>query len=89
PPAGLASDRSGEPGGATDARRDLGRDAGSGAEFRLQPSDLSIKLVTRRLEMALIRRALIKTRGNRSAAAKLLELSHRALLYKLREYGLK
>ena len=60
-----------------------------GAEFRLQPSDLSIKLVSRRLEMALIRRALIKTRGNRSAAAKLLELSHRALLYKLREYGLK
>ena len=82
-PAGLAGSR--EPGAAADARRD----PASGTEFRLQPSDLSIKLVTRRLEMALIRRALIKTRGNRSAAAKLLELSHRALLYKLREYGLK
>ena len=59
------------------------------AEFALGPGDLSIKQVTRRMEMALIRRALIKTRGNRTAAAKLLELSHRALLYKLREYGLK
>lgn len=60
-----------------------------GAELTLGPSDLSIKQVTRRIEIALIRRALIKTRGNRTAAAKLLELSHRALLYKLREYGLE
>ncbi len=59
------------------------------AEFRLPPSELSIKQATRRLEVTLIRRALIKTRGNRTAAAKLLELSHRALLYKLREYGLE
>ena len=82
-PAVLTS--AGEPEDAADGRRE----PGPAAEFRLQPTDLSIKLVTRRLEMALIRRALIKTRGNRSAAARLLELSHRALLYKLREYGLK
>ncbi len=86
-PAGPPSGR--EPDGVADGRHEPGPGPGPGGEFRLQPTDLSIKLVTRRLEMALIRRALIKTRGNRSAAAKLLELSHRALLYKLREYGLK
>jgi two-component system response regulator AtoC len=57
-------------------------------ELRVHADDLSIKQVTRRIEIALIQRALIKTRGNRTAAAKLLELSHRALLYKLREYKL-
>jgi two-component system response regulator AtoC len=36
----------------------------------------------------LIKRALDKTRGNRTAAARLLEISHRALLYKIKEYGL-
>jgi RNA polymerase sigma factor (sigma-70 family) len=33
-----------------------------------------------------IQRALEQTGGNRTAAAKLLEISHRALLYKLRAY---
>lgn len=50
--------------------------------------DLSIKAATARLERELIARALHKTAGNRAAAARMLELSHRALLYKLREYGL-
>ena len=54
----------------------------------LASSDLSVKSATARLERRLIARALHKTRGNRAAAARLLELSHRALLYKLREYGL-
>ena len=54
----------------------------------LASSDLSVKSATVRLERSLIARALHKTRGNRAAAARLLELSHRALLYKLREYGL-
>jgi two-component system response regulator AtoC len=36
----------------------------------------------------LIREALERTRGNRTRAAKLLDLSHRALLYKIRDYGL-
>lgn len=54
----------------------------------LDPANLSVKLATARLEQRLIARALHKTRGNRTAAAKLLGLSHRALLYKLREYGL-
>jgi len=50
--------------------------------------DLSIKRQTEQLERILIRRALEQTRGNRTKAAQLLELSHRALLYKIREYGL-
>jgi len=50
--------------------------------------ELSIKKATRELEADLIRRALGVTQGNRTNAAKLLELSHRALLYKMKEYGI-
>ncbi|MBC7974541.1 MAG: sigma 54-interacting transcriptional regulator, partial [Myxococcales bacterium] len=49
---------------------------------------LSIKKATRELEHELIRRALAATQGNRTNAAKLLEISHRALLYKMKEYGI-
>ena len=49
---------------------------------------LSVKRGTEALERALIQRALEQTGGNRTRAARLLELSHRALLYKIREYGL-
>jgi two-component system response regulator AtoC len=52
------------------------------------PLDLSVKRRTEELERALIAEALERTRGNRTRAAKLLDLSHRALLYKIREYGL-
>lgn len=51
-------------------------------------NNLSIKQRTKSLEIGLIIRALEKTRGNRTHAAKILEISHRALLYKLKEYGL-
>jgi two-component system response regulator AtoC len=54
----------------------------------LLDDNLSIKQKTRVLEIELIRKALRKTRGNRTRAAKILELSHRALLYKIKEYGL-
>jgi two-component system response regulator AtoC len=50
--------------------------------------ELSIKKATRELEADLIRRALGVTQGNRTNAAKLLEISHRALLYKMKEYGI-
>ena len=50
--------------------------------------ELSIKKATRELEQGLIRRALGVTQGNRTNAAKLLEISHRALLYKMKEYGI-
>ncbi|MEZ4846034.1 MAG: sigma 54-interacting transcriptional regulator [Bdellovibrionota bacterium] len=50
--------------------------------------DLSIKKRTREIEEELILKALERTHGNRTHAAKLLEISHRALLYKLKEYNL-
>ncbi|HEU0037580.1 MAG TPA: sigma 54-interacting transcriptional regulator [Kofleriaceae bacterium] len=51
-------------------------------------NELSIKKATRELEQDLIKRALVATQGNRTNAAKLLEISHRALLYKMKEYGI-
>lgn len=51
--------------------------------------ELSIKKMSTALERILIRRALEKTGGNRTNAAKLLEISHRALLYKIKDYGLE
>ncbi len=52
-------------------------------------NELSIKKVGRYVEEILIRRALAHTEGNRTKAAKILEISHRALLYKIKEYGIK
>jgi two-component system response regulator AtoC len=49
---------------------------------------LSIKKADEMVERELIRRALEKTGGNRTHASRLLEISHRALLYKLKEYGM-
>ena len=54
----------------------------------LSSGELSIKKASRAIEEALIKKALEKTRGNRTAAARLLEISHRALLYKIKDYGL-
>jgi two-component system, NtrC family, response regulator AtoC len=50
--------------------------------------DLSVKRRLPSLERELIRRALDRTRGNRTRAAELLELSVRALSYKIQDYGL-
>jgi two-component system response regulator AtoC len=61
-----------------------GSEGGGGASA----SGLSIKRGVRMLEEDLIRRALQKTRGNRTRASELLEISHRALLYKIKEYGI-
>jgi len=52
-------------------------------------SELSVKRATRLIEEALIRKALDATGGNRTRAAELLELSPRALLYKIKEFGLR
>ncbi len=54
----------------------------------LEPDNLSIKQAVRMIEEHLIRRALEKTGGNRTRAAEHLEISHRALLYKIKEYGI-
>jgi len=53
------------------------------------PLDFSLKRARRRFEAGLIRKALEATQGNRTHAARLLEISHRALLYKIKEYGLQ
>jgi two-component system response regulator AtoC len=58
------------------------------ARGEVATDELSIKKATRELEADLIRRALGVTQGNRTNAAKLLEISHRALLYKMKEYGI-
>jgi two-component system, NtrC family, response regulator AtoC len=50
---------------------------------------LSIKKSSRLLERNLIQQVLELTSGNRSRAAKILEISHKALLYKIKEYGLE
>ena len=55
----------------------------------LDADDLSVKRAQRVLEADLIRRALARTQGNRTKAAELLDLSPRALLYKIRDYGLE
>lgn len=51
--------------------------------------DLSVKRRMAELERHLIQRALDRTGGNKTQAAELLELSPRALRYKLHDYGLK
>jgi two-component system response regulator AtoC len=64
------------------------------SEFRQLPSvtthstELSIKKAHEAVERELIARALETTGGNRTKAAELLEISHRALLYKIKDYGL-
>ncbi len=76
---------------ATDIQREhlpfAGREA---AEVRETGSsehqDLSIKRGTRALEARLIRLALESTGGNRTRAARVLEISPRALQYKIKEY---
>jgi two-component system response regulator AtoC len=50
---------------------------------------LSIKKSVRDLERSLIVKALKKTQYNRSQAARLLEISHRALLYKIKDYEIE
>jgi two-component system response regulator AtoC len=55
----------------------------------LNAGELSIKKTARYMEETLIKKALEKTGGNRTQASKLLEISHRALLYKIKDYGVE
>ncbi len=55
---------------------------------RIAYTGLSIKKGAVALERELISRALEETEGNKSRAAKILEISHRALLYKIKNYEL-
>jgi two-component system response regulator AtoC len=51
--------------------------------------EISIKKTMQYAEAILIRRALEKTGGNKTQAARLLEISHRALLYKIKQYKIQ
>jgi two-component system response regulator AtoC len=55
---------------------------------RSEMESMSLKQATMRLECEYIRKALAATGGNRTRAARLLEISLRGLLYKMKEYEL-
>ncbi len=62
------------------------RDALDPVQVHLASGELSVKKTIHAIEQILIRRALQRTKGNRTRAAELLEMSHRALLYKIKDY---
>lgn len=64
------------------------REARDPIRMTLASGELSVKKTFRIIEEELIRRALAKTDGNRTLAARYLEISHRALLYKIKSYGI-
>ncbi|MEZ4311861.1 MAG: sigma-54 dependent transcriptional regulator [Polyangiaceae bacterium] len=65
------------------------REARDPVKLQLGTGELSIKKTARIIEEILIRRALQKTGGNRTRAAEMLEISHRALLYKIKDYHIE
>ncbi len=65
------------------------RPAPEGPGLSVEGDDLSVKRHGARLERHLIERALDRTGGNKTQAAELLELSPRALRYKIQEYGVE
>jgi two-component system response regulator AtoC len=62
---------------------------GSGFSDEIPADCLSLKVAEELIERRLIRKALEQTRGNRTHAARILEISHRSLLYKLKEYSIE
>ncbi|MBE9532101.1 MAG: sigma-54-dependent Fis family transcriptional regulator, partial [Proteobacteria bacterium] len=58
------------------------------SEFHVGGGGLSIKKRSVELERELIKKALEETGGNKTKASKVLEISHRALLYKIKDYKL-
>ncbi len=65
------------------------RPAPEGPVMGVDGDDLSVKRHGARLEKHLIELALDRTGGNKTQAAELLELSPRALRYKIQEYGVE
>ncbi len=55
----------------------------------IDPNTLSLKKATTALERDFIQKALVSTGGNRTQAAKILEISLRSLIYKIKDYGLE
>jgi two-component system response regulator AtoC len=66
-------------------------DAGPVQALRIpvSPERPDLKAAVRELERQLIRMALERTGGSRPKAAELLGISHPALLYKAKEYGIE
>jgi two-component system response regulator AtoC len=67
----------------------LGATPSRGPAATFSPSSLSIKEATKSIEKRLIVDALAQTGGNLTKASKLLEISYRALLYKIKEYNIR
>lgn len=65
------------------------RPAPDGPGVAIDGADLSVKRQGAKLEKHLIQLALDRTGGNKTQAAELLELSPRALRYKVQEYGVE
>ena len=65
------------------------RDRRRSSKITTSFDELSIKKATKNIEVELIKKALAKTQGNRTQAAKILEISHRALIYKIQDYKLE
>jgi two-component system response regulator AtoC len=61
----------------------------NGEEKIVESDEYSIKKMHRIMEEQLIRKALDKSGGNRTQASKLLEISHPALLSKMKGFGIK
>jgi two-component system response regulator AtoC len=69
--------------------QDLPENVASPSRVSEERDDLDLKAARRSAEIAVIRRALRATGGNRTHAARALRISHRALLYKLKEYEIR
>ena len=61
----------------------------SGVTKQESLNEYSLKKMSRIMEEQLIKKALDKTRGNRTHAARLLEISHPALLSKMKGFGIQ
>jgi two-component system response regulator AtoC len=66
-----------------------GLSGAGGLTASIDDAALSIKVRIPELERELIAAALLRAGGNKSRAAKLLEISYKALLYKIRDYDLE
>jgi two-component system response regulator AtoC len=75
--------------GAALREDDLPADARAPTGVATDPDDLSVPRRTAALERELILAALARTTGNKAAAARLLDISYKALLYKIRDHGIE
>jgi len=67
----------------------LVREGGSGNKEGAARDEYSLKKLSRIMEEQMIRKALERTNGNRTHAARLLEISHPALLSKMKGFGIQ